>query len=49
MTKASLQKHMVKVHPSSQGRTNSLPLEVEGLRKDVKEKSLELFELSDDR
>ena len=47
-TKDSLQKHIGQVHQSSPS-DNSLQPEVEGLRKDVTEKSLELSEQGDDR
>ena len=49
MTKASLQKHMTHVHRPFLCGDNFLLLEAESLRQDVKENSLDLSELGDDK
>ena len=49
MIKASLKKHMTHVHRPSLGGDNSLLLEAESLRQDVKENSLDPSELGDDK
>ena len=49
MTKASLQYPMTQFHLPYLGGHKSLPLEAESLREDVKENSLDLSELDDDR